>query len=253
MNRGVGLIPILLAVISITGCATAGEGSAELRVGGATSLKGALTEYATETGRPMRLSSASSDEVAAQIRSGADLDVFVSVDPDIIGELEAGGLVSDFGEVAANEVVFAVRSDSGIGSIRWLSDGSFALGTGTPGTPFGRYAEELFDRMPRRLAGALRESVRTREPNLTSLIGKLRQRGIDGAIVYRSDVEASGGLLRALTTPVGVERLRVPVIGSRVVGTENAAAAERYLKGLRGPIGQSIFRRFGFEPIRGNR
>lgn len=249
-------IAAALTMALVTGCSAndsnGDSASAELRVGAATSLRDALTTYSRDSGFPILLSSASSDEIATQILAGADLDVFVSVDPDLVNNLEADGLVSGSRQLGENELVIAVASDSGVESVEQLAQGSFALGTGTPGTPFGRYAEALFDRLPSQLASALRRNVRTREPNLTSLIGKLRQGSIEAAVIYRSDVEASEGALRFLQAPPGIEQLRVPVIGTVVARSERQSRAVRFLDGLETKSGRAALRRSGFEASTGD-
>jgi molybdate transport system substrate-binding protein len=78
-------------------------------------------------------------------------------------------------------------------------------------------------------------------------VGKLTQGAVDAGFVYRSDVKAAGGKLKAIALPA---RLQPTVAyGAAVVkGAKQPALARRYVAGLVSGQGQDALRAAGFLP-----
>src|SRR5215208_3908506 len=100
----------LLCLILLAGCG--GGGSATLRVSAASSLKPPFAQLGGA-----RFSFAGSDQLAAQIRSGARPDVFVAANSQLPGELHRAGLVERPVPFAQNRLVIAVAPGSDITGI----------------------------------------------------------------------------------------------------------------------------------------
>src|ERR671921_73371 len=87
-------LAVLIAVVALAGCGSSDDDRGELLVSAATSLKSAFTSYGAQfDDAEAQFSFAGSDELAAQIRSGAKPDVFAAANTKLPDELFAKGLV----------------------------------------------------------------------------------------------------------------------------------------------------------------
>jgi molybdate transport system substrate-binding protein len=235
-----------LALAALAGCGDDGQASgapevAPLTVSAAASLTDALTACSREPGAaPVRLSFAGSDELAAQIRQGARVDVFAAANTRLPEELAAEGLLEAPVAFATNELVVAVPADSDVRSVADLAEDGVELAIGAEGVPVGDYTRELLSRLPRAQRDAILANVRSNEPDVRGVVGRLTQGAGDAGFVYASDVAATDGALRAIALP---ERLRPTVAyGAGVVAaSERAEAARAYVEGLRrGPCARAL-------------
>ena len=218
------LLPILALLAA--GC---GGGDDELRVSAATSLRDALTAYAEDfDGAEVRLSFGGSDQLVAQVRRGAPVDVVLVADAGLAakaGELEAQTIF------AANTLVVAVPArDAKVRSISDLAEPGVRVAMGSPGVPAGRYARRALARMPELQARVIR-NVRSEEPDVAGVVGKVASGAVDAGFVYATDVRGSGGRLKAIELPpdaaVAVEY--AALVPAR---TERREAALRFVAGL---------------------
>jgi molybdate transport system substrate-binding protein len=113
--------------------------------------------------------------------------------------------------------------------------------------PVGSYTRELLGRLSARERGAILANVRSEEPDVKGVAGKLAQGAADAGFVYRSDVTASGGRLREVRIP---ERLEPTVAyGAAVVrGTRSPEQARAFVAGLREGRGAAALREAGLGP-----
>ena len=220
----------LALAFALAGCGGGGDG---LRVSAAGSLKPAL---AGQDG--VRVSFAGSDELAAQIRQGARPDVYAAADIELPAALHAEGLVERPVAFAANRLVVAVAPGSAIDSLEDLARGGVRIAIGTESVPAGAYARRALARLDPRTRDAILGNVRSREPDVSGIVGKVTQRAVDAGFVYRTDVAASGGRLRAAA--VLGEKVRY---GAAVVkGARDPRAARAFLERL-----PDLARAAGFE------
>ena len=225
---------VALAALAAGGCG-GGDGRPQLTVSAASSLTDALTAYAADfEGADVRLSFAGSDALAAQIRSGAKPDVFVSADRAIAARLNAEGLTGAPRVVARNRLVVATANPL----VQTLADlllpgVTVALGAAT--VPVGTYADEVLARLP--LGPRIRRRVRTREPDAGGVIGKVIAGAVDAGFVYATDARAPGGDVRAIELPASVQ----PRIEYAAVVVRPGDAAARFVEGL-----PAALRRAGF-------
>ena len=59
--------------------------------------------------------------------------------------------------------------------------------------PIGAYTREVLGRLPAAQAKAILDNVRSKEPDVKGIVGKLTQGAVDAGFVYRSDVDATNG------------------------------------------------------------
>lgn len=219
----------------LTAC---GGSDASLKVSAASSLKTALVAYDGDAA----YSFAGSDDLAAQLRGGARPSVFAAANAKLPDQLFAEGLVERPVAFARNRLVLAVPVAS---DARALADVAGApLAVGAAGVPVGDYTRAVLDRLPDALRRALLRGVRTEEPDVAGIVGKLTQGAVDGGFVYATDVRAAGGALRAIALPRAVQP-EVVYKAAVVRGAPSTEAARAFVRGL---PGAPALREAGFLP-----
>ena len=113
---------LLVAALAVAGCGGDGGGKrGDLLVSAATSLKKAFAGYGEQfDAADVQFSFAGSDELAAQIRSGAKPDVFAAANTKLPQQLYAAGLVEKPVVFATNRLVVAVPAGSS--KVRTVAD-----------------------------------------------------------------------------------------------------------------------------------
>jgi molybdate transport system substrate-binding protein len=246
----------LLLALGAIGCggdddesdATA-SGDERLIVSAAASLEPAFTAYAEEAGIDAKQSFAGSDDLAAQIRQGIRPDVYAAANTSLPDELHADGLVAEPVVFASNELVIAVPADSGlpIETIQDLAEPGVTLAIGDEGVPVGDYTREVLAGLSAAQADAILANVRSNEPDVGGIVGKLTQGAVDAGFVYTTDVVATGGELEAIELPPKLEP-EVAYGAAVVDGAENLAGAEQFIDGLLEGSGAEALEAAGFGP-----
>ncbi len=244
------------AALALTSCggedaesqASSGE-RPSLVVSAASSMSAALEACAPAFERAtVRLQFAGSDELAAQIRRGVKPDVYAAANTALPEELREEGLLSKPVGVATNELVLAVpKGSSRVSSLADLTRSGVKLAVGAASVPVGSYTRELLRRLPARQGRAVLANVRSNEPDVAGVVGKLTQGAADAGFVYLTDVVATGGRVRAIQLPKG---LRPSVVyGAAVVrGTARPREARAFIEGLLRGRGRAALQSAGFEP-----
>jgi molybdate transport system substrate-binding protein len=237
---------VLAAAVALAGCG--GGSKDELVVSAASSLQAPLTRCAADGEDPrIRLQFAGSDELAAQIRKGAKPDVFASANTKLPDELYDEGLVERPVTFAGNELVLAVPAGSGIGSLRDVERAGTTLAIGSESVPVGAYTRAVLSKLPESESSAILKNVRSEEPDVAGIVGKLTQGAVDAGFVYVSDVRATGGKLKAIELPDSLQ----PTVayGVAVVkGAKHEDAAQAFVDGLLDGDGKQALDDAGFEP-----
>lgn len=230
-----------------------GSSSSPVVVSAAASLKQALTRYGEGFGGvDVRLSFAGSDELAAQIRQGIKPDVFAAANTKLPDQLFKEGLVAQPVRFATNELVLAVPAGGGaVGSLGDLATGAITIAIGAEGVPVGDYTRAVLARLPAAQAKAILAHVRSEEPDVGGIVGKLTQGAVDAGFVYRSDVRGAGGKLRAIELPAG-PRPTVEYAAALVKGARNPAGGRAFLDGLLTGAGARALHDSGFGPPAGS-
>lgn len=223
----------VLAVF-VTGCG-GDDDRTRLVVSAASSMTEALESCAPDFGdaedADVRLSFAGSDELATQIRQGAKVDVYAAANTRLPDELHDDGLVQNPAKFATNELVLAVPKDSQIDSIEDLTRPGTTVVIGSESVPIGSYTRETLAKLPPAQEKAILANVRSNEPDVKGIVGKLAQGAADAGFVYVTDVNAASGELEAIELPPGLEP-QVTYGAAVVSKAGEPELAERFVDGL---------------------
>jgi molybdate transport system substrate-binding protein len=254
MRRGVlgglTLLAVLLAGCGGDASTTSGaDAGGPLVVSAASSLTQAFEQYRQQfDDGQVRLSFAGSDELAAQIRQGVKPDVFASANTTLPDDLHGEGLVGPPRVFAANRLVLAVPADAtAIASVDDLQRPGVKLAVGSSTVPIGAYTRKVLGRLPAAARAKILANVRSEEPDVKGIVGKLTQGAVDAGFVYVTDVAATRGALRAIELPAALEP-SVAYAVAVVAGAGHPAAARRFIDGLVRGAGQDALRSAGFAP-----
>jgi molybdate transport system substrate-binding protein len=226
---------VRLAATAAIALALAGCGGADdprLVVSAASSMTEALNDCSRGfDGADVRLSFAGSDELAAQIRQGVKPDVFAAANTRLPDDLYSEGLLAKPVEFATNQLVIAVPRDSDVRETADLRRQGMKLAIGSDSVPIGIYTREVLDRLPGGEGDLILDNVRSNEPDVKGIVGKLTQGAGDAGFVYVTDVNATGGDLKAIDLP---EELEPQVTYGAGVPTEarESELGQEFLDGL---------------------
>jgi molybdate transport system substrate-binding protein len=231
------LVP-LVAVLLVAGCGDDGTLSSrdgdrpQLVVSAASSMKEALTDCAPQfADADVKLQFGGSDELAAQIRQGAGVDVFAAANMKLPETLAAEGKLETPLAFASNRLVLAVPADGDVRSLADLERPGVKLVIGAEGVPVGDYTRAVLQQLGAARSEAILANVRSNEPDVKGVVGKLTQGAADAGFVYVSDVEAAGDALRAIDLPAALDAKAT--YGAGVVrGSDQPEAAEAFVDDL---------------------
>ena len=240
----------LVLALGAAGCSddedASGSGSGQVIVSAAASLKTAFTDYGKGfDGTIVRLSFAGSDELAAQIRQGVKPDVFAAANTKLPDELFREGLVEKPVVFATNALVLAVPKDGQIASLEDLGEDGVELAAGAEGVPVGDYTRKVLARLDGDDGDRILANVRSNEPDVNGIVGKLTQGAADAGFVYRTDVLATDGRLRTIALPKALEP-DVQYGVAVVKGAPNPEQARAFVDGLVDGAGAQALTRAGF-------
>ena len=243
MRRALALLAVAAA---IAGCGSSGSGSgdSQLTVSAAASLKNAFPAY-----RPnARYSFAGSDQLAAQIRAGVKPDVFASANPKLPDALYKAGLTEKPVVFAGNRLVVAVPAkDARVKSLSDLEQGGVKIAMGAPDVPVGSYARQVLGRLPAAQSKAILANVRSNEPDVSGVVGKITQGAVDAGFVYVTDVVATEGRLKAIELPESLQP-SVAYAAAVVKGAKHPGEAKAFIDGMLDGNGAAALEKAGFEP-----
>jgi molybdate transport system substrate-binding protein len=115
------------------------------------------------------------------------------------------------------------------------------------GVPIGSYTRDVLSRLGAKRSAAVLANVRSEEPDVKGIVGKLTQGAVEAGFVYVTDVTAASGRLRAIELPASLQP-SVAYEVAVVTGAKHAAAARRFIAGLVRGKGADELRAAGFEP-----
>ncbi len=101
--------------------------------------------------------------------------------------------------------------------------------------------------LPKEESEAILDNVRSLEPDVAGIVGKLTQGAVDAGFVYVTDVVATDGALTAIDLPADLQ----PDVayGVAVVdGAENPEGAQSFIDGLLEGEGADALADAGFKP-----
>jgi molybdate transport system substrate-binding protein len=228
------------------GSSGSGDGGQQQRliVSAAASMTEALEACAPDFGEAedtdVRLNFAGSDELAVQIRQGVKPDVYAAANTRLPDELYDEGLVEQPVEFATNEFVLAVPAGSDVGSLDDLTEPGVKIAIGSESVPIGSYTRETLAKLPDAQEQGILGNVRSNEPDVKGIVGKVSQGAADAGFVYVTDVNATDGVLKAIELPAAVEP-EVASAASVIKGAKNPQDAQAFVDGLtNGPCAQAF-------------
>ena len=242
-------VAVLAAALLAAGCDDDGAGGEErLIVSAAASLTEPLTGCSRVFDGPaVRLSFAGSDELAAQIRRGLRPDVFAAANTELPDQLAREGLLERPRVFASHELVIAVPRDSQVEDLEDLAAEDVGLGTGAESVPVGAYTRKVLARLAPATERRILENIRTEEPDVKGVVGKVAQGAADAGFVYATDVAAADGRLRAIELPADLRPV-VAYAAGVVQDGPSPATARRFLDDLAAGRCQRALREAGFGP-----
>ncbi len=247
MRRALWLLTALIAFV-VAGCgADAADGGGQVIVSAASSLQTAFTAYADTAEIDAKQSFAGSDDLAAQIRQGVTPDVYAAANTSLPDDLYKEDLLEEPVVFATNTLLLVVPAGSAIDSIDDLTSADLTIAIGQEGVPVGDYTREVLDRLPEDQRDAILANVRSEEPDVASIVGKLSQGAVDAGFVYVTDVVATDGALEAVDLPAQLEP-EVAYAAAVVGDAENPDGAQAFIDGLLDGAGADALREAGFGP-----
>ena len=232
------LAALALAVFALAGCGDDNDGPSSgekpvLTVSAAASLTEAFETLKRDyDGAQLRFSFAGSDELAAQIRKGVKPDVFAAANTKLPEALAKEGLVEKPVVFATNDLVLAVPAQGAtVSSLDDLAKPGLKLAIGAKSVPVGEYTREVLSGLPGGEEKAILANVRSEEPDVKGVVGKVSQGAADAGFVYRSDVDATNGRLKAITLPKELDP-QVAYGGAVVKGAKQPEAARAFVQSL---------------------
>ena len=234
-------LPALAGLLVLAGCGDDGSlaggggenGKPQIVVSAASSLKEVLTDCAKDfPDARLRFQFAGSDELAAQIRQGVPVDVLAAANTKLPEALAQEGKLEDPVVFATNQLVLAVPSDGAkVDSLRALERPGVTLVVGAEGVPVGDYTRAVLERLGPARSKAVLANVRSNEPDVKGIVGKLAQGAADAGFVYASDVKAASDRLRAIELPAELEPTATYGAGV-VAAAKRPDAAEAFVDDL---------------------
>jgi molybdate transport system substrate-binding protein len=122
-----------------------------------------------------------------------------------------------------------------------------SLAVGAPSVPVGSYTRAVLTKLPRAQRDRVLANVRSNEPDVAGVVGKVAQGAVDAGFVYVTDVRASGGKLRAIELPSRLQP-RVAYGVAVVKGAAHPEQARAFVAGLLRGAGAQALTAAGFEP-----
>jgi molybdate transport system substrate-binding protein len=249
---------VMLAVaLAAAGCGgdddSGGSSSRPMRlvVSAASSMTDALNECAPSFGSrenaDVKLSFGGSDELAAQIQQGAHVDAYAAANTKLPDKLHADGLLGKPVLFATNVFVLAVPKDSPIRSVEDLTKDGTSIAIGSESVPIGAYTRDTLAKLPPSEEKAILANVRSNEPDVKGIVGKLTQGAADAGFVYITDVNAASGKLKAIRLPSDLEP-QVSYGAGVVRKTTRQELAARFVDGLRHGACADSLKKAGFGP-----
>ncbi len=230
---------------SVTATPSAGL-SGSLTVFAAASLTEALTDDRTKLaavnpGLSLTFSFAGSQQLVAQIESGAPADVVATADETSMGRLVAANLVDTPQAFATNllEIAVAPGNPKGVRGLSDLSRPDLRVVLEDPSVPAGKYGRQALDRQ------ATRVNPVSLELDVKSELAKVETGEADAGIVYVTDIRSAGGKVSGVPIPADQNVIATyPVAVVRA--TARRGLAQAFVEQLFGGTGRQALLARGF-------
>jgi molybdate transport system substrate-binding protein len=240
ISRTVCLAGALFALVAAPSSA-APRDSGRLAVFAAASL----TEVFPKINRQPRYSFAGSDQLAAQIQLGAQIDVFAGASPKYPELLYEKGLAFKPVPFATNTLVLILpkSNPAGIHSVMDLTRPGVKVVIGDPAVPVGAYTLTVLNNLG--IKDAVLKNVVSQESDVKGVVGKVALGEADAGFVYVTDVRPVRGKVAAIALRESAQ----PHVVYEVCVLKHAKhplAARRFVAALVAPPAQRILVQYGF-------
>ncbi len=222
----------------------------------AASLTNVLQElgdrFTRESSVPIKFSFAGSSTLAKQIESGAPADVFFSADIEWMDYLQTRKMIqiATRHDVLGNRLALVAPADSKIelkiGPLFPLAAtlGKGRLATGDPDSvPVGRYAREALTKLG--VWNAVEHRL-VRAENVRSALAFVDRGEAPLGIVYETDALVDK---QVRVVDIFPDDSHAPITYPIALTTVAKADAAKFLDYVRGPIGNTAFKKYGFIPL----
>jgi molybdate transport system substrate-binding protein len=257
LSRWAIVMPVALALAGLPGCgsggsaaspASAGSGGAkELTVFAAASLTGSFTELgeafeAAHPGTTVRFNFGSSATLAQQIVQGAPADVFAAASPATMKTVTDASLAASPATFARNRLQIAVPGDNPakVDDLKDLTDPKVKVALCAEQVPCGAAARKALD------AAGLRVDPVTLEQDVKATLTKVELGEVDAALVYRTDVIASGGKVTGISFPEADQAINDYPIAA-LAKAPAGDLAKRFVDLVLSRRGEDVLAKAGFE------
>jgi molybdate transport system substrate-binding protein len=240
------LAVVVTVALVAAGCGS-GAGDPTIKVSAASSLKKAFEVYSKSfKGARVSYSFAGSDELAAQIRQGVKPDAYAAANTKLPLDLYAKGLVEKPLDFASNRLVIAVPAGTHkVAAIGDLAKPGIGIAAGSASVPVGSYTRKVLGRLDPAEASAIERNIRSNEPDVAGIVGKVAAGAVDAGFVYVTDVRAARGRLTGIALPEGLQP-RVTYAAAVVQDAPRPGEARRFIAGLLSGNGRRALDDAGF-------
>jgi len=259
MRRAGWIFLILLAFL--TACAPKPAAAQEITVLAAASLTEPFGEIgsrfeALHPGVKVQFSFASSSQLAQQIVSGAQADVFASANmQQMTAAAEAGKVAEDGSAVFARNrlvVIAPLKNPAGLQSLQDLARPEVKLVLAAAEVPVGKYGLEFLEKASQDenfgvdFQANVVKNVVSYESNVKAVLTKVVLGEVDAGIVYTSDISQSAAAqVVQFQIPEALNVTAVYPIAVLKDAADPALAAD-FVTLVRSPEGQQILAKYGF-------
>lgn len=232
------VLAVAVLALLVGGCG--GGDDEQLQVFAASSLRDVLPALDDAP----RYEFGGSDDLARQIRDGAQADVFAAASPRFPDELARDGLAEEPRVFARNRLVIVVsrQASARLFSLDDLARPGTKVVIGDAGVPIGDYTRKVLERAG---ADGVLQNVVSFEDDVKGVLGKVALGEADAGFVYATDADTANGDVTVVELPSSV----LPTVEYEVTVLKDAPhreAADRFVERLLGPEGRAALRRAGF-------
>ena len=244
---------LLLTLALLTALPT--RAAEPITVGAAISLKDALTDiahcYESDTAQKIDLAFGSSGQLAAQIRNGAPIDLFISASPKQIDDLAKANLIDQTTRrtIATNTLVLIAPAASTDPPKSWqdLTNPKFKrIAIGDPRTvPAGEYAAQTLESL--HLSDALNDRL-VYGSNVRQVLSYVERNEVPAGIVYLTDAQQSGNKIKLIAKADPSTHDPITYPAADLKSSPHHEAALQFLNYITIETSRSILTKKGFTP-----
>ncbi|KAF0092641.1 MAG: molybdate transport system substrate-binding protein [Fusobacteria bacterium] len=237
----------LLLVASGCGGIGADGDRVTILVGAAASLTDAISEieplFEKAEGIDLDLQFSATGPLKEQIKSGADIDVFMSASKKDMDEMVVAGFVVDDEVLLTNELILAKTKGRDVGSIDDLKSVKY-IAIGEPASvPVGKYAVEAITNLG--LYDSLKSKF-TYAKDVSQVLNWVELGNAEVGFVYYSDFVRSGGKVELVEKVDSSKYASIVYPMGLVKASTKVDEARSFMEFLKGDEAKAVFKKYGF-------